>query len=33
MPLEIGNGRLWLPKPQEWSINVQTGETRIILPK
>lgn len=26
MPLEIGNGKLWLPKPQHWMLNVKTGE-------
>lgn len=26
MPLEIGDGKLWLPKPQDWKINVKTGE-------
>jgi len=27
MPLEIGNGRLWLSKPGEWTMDVQTGES------
>ena len=26
MPLEIGNGNLWLPKPRPWMLNVKTGE-------
>jgi hypothetical protein len=26
MPLEIGDGKLWLPKPQPWKIDVKTGE-------
>ncbi len=26
MPLEIGGGRLWLPEPRPWSIDVATGE-------
>ncbi|GEO11828.1 family 43 glycosylhydrolase [Segetibacter aerophilus] len=26
MPLEIGNGKLWVPEPKPWSINVKTGE-------
>ncbi len=26
MPLEIGDGRLWLPKTCEWTISVGTGE-------
>lgn len=30
MPLEIGAGRLWLPEPRPWSLDVATGETEII---
>ncbi len=30
MPLEIGEGRLWLPEPREWTIDLATGETRFI---
>lgn len=30
MPLEIGDGKLWLPKPQPWKINVKTGETALV---
>ena len=30
MPLEIGAGRLWLPEPREWTIDVATGETRFL---
>lgn len=30
MPLEIGGGRLWLPEPREWTIDLATGETRFI---
>ena len=26
MPLEIGEGKLWVPQPKPWSINVKTGE-------
>ena len=26
MPVEIKNGKLWLPKPRPWKINVKTGE-------
>ena len=26
MPLQIGGGKLWLPEPREWTIDVQTGE-------
>jgi len=29
MPLEIGAGKLQLPKPQPWSIDVETGEVTI----
>jgi hypothetical protein len=29
MPLEIGGGRLRLPEPGPWTIDVQTGETTI----
>jgi hypothetical protein len=32
MPLEIGNGRMWLPEPSEWTIDVNTGEA-VIRPK
>ncbi|MCD0487635.1 family 43 glycosylhydrolase [Pedobacter sp. MC2016-14] len=28
MPLEIGEGKLWLPKPEPWTINLKTGETK-----
>jgi len=30
MPLQIGNGKLWLPKPQPWSIDVNTGEYKLM---
>ena len=26
MPLEIGDGKLWLPKPKPWKLNIKTGE-------
>ncbi len=29
MPLEIGEGKLWLPEPKEWSLDVVTGEAII----
>jgi len=29
MPLEIGNGRLQLPAPHNWSLNPETGEVRV----
>lgn len=25
MPLEIGDGKLWLPKPRPWSLDIKTG--------
>ncbi|GAA4317217.1 family 43 glycosylhydrolase [Compostibacter hankyongensis] len=30
MPLEIGNGKLRLPKPSPFSLNVKTGETQLL---
>jgi len=30
MPLQIGDGKLWLPKPQPWTLNVKTGEAKIV---
>jgi hypothetical protein len=32
MPLQIGDGKLWLPEPSEWTLDVQTGETVIQKP-
>ncbi len=29
MPLEIGDGKLWLPAPAEWSLDITTGEAAI----
>ena len=29
MPLEIGEGKLWLPEPKEWTLDVETGEAVI----
>ena len=29
MPLEIGDGKLWLPEPKEWTLDVETGEAVI----
>lgn len=26
MPLEIGDGKLWLPEPKPWQLNMKTGE-------
>lgn len=30
MPLEIGNGKLRLPAPKPWTLDLKTGEARII---
>lgn len=27
MPLEIGDGKLWLPRPRPWTLNIKTGES------
>ena len=29
MPLEIGDGKSWLPEPKEWTLDVVTGEAVI----
>jgi hypothetical protein len=29
MPLEIGDGKLWLPEPKEWTLDGVTGEAVI----
>jgi hypothetical protein len=29
MPLEIGNGKLWLPEPKPWTLDVVTGEAIV----
>ena len=26
MPLEIGDGKLLLPEPKEWTLDIETGE-------
>lgn len=28
MPLQIGEGKLWLPEPERWTLDVKTGEAR-----
>jgi len=33
MPLEIGDGKLWLPKPQPFTLNVKTGEATVVAAK
>jgi hypothetical protein len=30
MPLQIGDGKLWLPAPAPWTLNVRTGEVSPI---
>jgi hypothetical protein len=30
MPLQIGDGKLWLPAPKPWSINIKSGKTKIL---
>jgi len=32
MPLQIGDGNLSLPAPQDWTIDLKTGETAIVPP-
>ena len=29
MPIEIGDGKLWLPEPKEWTLDIATGESVI----
>ena len=29
MPLEIGNGKLWLPEPRQWTLDVKTGKAVV----
>jgi hypothetical protein len=29
MPLEIGDGKLWLPQPRPWELNIKSGEARV----
>lgn len=30
MPLEIGEGKLWLPEPKSWTLNIKTGEWKYV---
>jgi len=30
MPLEIGDGKLWLPEPKPWTLDIATGEAKIV---
>ena len=32
MPVEIGDGKLWLPEPKPWTLDIQTGEAVIEKP-
>jgi hypothetical protein len=32
MPLEIGDGKLWLPEPKPWLLDVNSGEAATIKP-
>jgi hypothetical protein len=29
MPLEIGGGKLRLPEPKDWTLNIKTGEAAV----
>ncbi|MEP7278334.1 MAG: family 43 glycosylhydrolase [Bacteroidota bacterium] len=31
MPLEIGDGKLWLPEPKPWSLDVKTGQWKYSI--
>jgi hypothetical protein len=33
MPLKIGEGKLWLPSPKEWTFDVKTGQAVIVSNK
>jgi hypothetical protein len=30
MPVEIGDGRLWVPQPKPWTINIKTGKWKFV---
>jgi hypothetical protein len=30
MPVEIGNGKLWVGEPRPWTLDIHTGESRFI---
>ncbi|MEO5888627.1 MAG: family 43 glycosylhydrolase [Ferruginibacter sp.] len=30
MPLEIGEGKLWVPGPKPWTLNIKTGEWKYV---
>ncbi len=29
MPLRIGGGKVWLPQPEDWTLNIKTGEAVV----
>lgn len=31
MPLQIGDGNLWLPEPKPWTLNIKTGEWKEAM--
>jgi hypothetical protein len=33
MPLQIGGGKLWLPEPAEWTLDIKTGQAVVAQPK
>ena len=30
MPLEIGDGKLWLPEPKPWTLDIKSGEAKVV---
>jgi hypothetical protein len=32
MPAQIGEGKLWIPEPKPWTLNIKTGEWKYIQP-
>jgi hypothetical protein len=30
MPVEIGGGKLWLPEPKPWTLDVKAGTAKIV---
>jgi hypothetical protein len=30
MPLQIGEGKLWVPQPQPWTLNIKTGHWKFV---
>lgn len=33
MPAQIGDGKLWIPQPKPWKINIKTGEWKYVFDK